>query len=35
MAHNLLKTLTNLLRRPTSDTDVTPTRRAGTTGLNI
>lgn len=35
MAHNILKTLTNLLRRPTSDTDVTPTSRTGTTGLDI
>ena len=35
MAHNLLKTLRNLLRWPTSDTDVTPTSRTGATGLDI
>ena len=35
MAHNILKTLRNLLRWPTSDTDVTPTRRTGATGLDI
>ena len=35
MAHNILKTLRNLLRWPTSDTDVIPTSRTGTTELDI